>query len=120
MLRWTEDQSLSNTEIDADSMRMAIELTKWFRWEIKRVYLISNQARQSDNEEKVFEYVASHPEASARDLQRNPLRGKPSGYVDDVVKSLVKKGRVEEVVLKGKGRPSRMYSADIAPVATAN
>ena len=114
MLRWTEDQSLSNTEIDAESMRMAIELTKWFRREIRRVYLISNQARQSDEEEKVFEYVASHPEASVRDLQRNPLQGKSSDYVEKVVKSLVKKGRLEEVAKRKEGRGRRAQTFKVS------
>jgi len=105
-------QRLSEThlEIDAESMGMAIELTKWFRRESKRVYLISNQARQSDEEEKVYEYLAIHPETTVRDLQRNLLRGKSSDYVEEIIKRLVKKGRVTEVVLKGKGRPSRVYS----------
>ena len=69
MLRWTEDQSHSNTEIDAESMRMAIELTRWFRQESKRVYLISNQTRRSDEEDTVYEYAVSHEEVSVRDLQ---------------------------------------------------
>jgi len=110
MLRWTEDQSHSNTEIDANSMGMAIELTRWFRQESKRVYLISNQARRSDEEETVYEYAASHEEVSVRDLQRNLLRGESAHHVEEVVKRLVKKGRMKEVVLKGKGRPSRVYS----------
>ena len=113
IMRWTEDQSLSNTEIDADSMRMAIELTKWFRRESKRVYLISNQARRSDEEETVYEYIAIHPETTVRDLQRNLLRGKPSDHVEGIVEGLVKKGRLEKVALKqqGRGRRARRYNA---------
>ena len=112
-MRWTEDQSLSNTEIDADSMRMAIELTKWFRRESKRVYLISNQARRSDEEETVYEYIAIHPETTVRDLQRNLLRGKPSDHVEGIVEGLVKKGRLKELALKqqGRGRRARRYNA---------
>jgi hypothetical protein len=90
---------------------MAIELTRWFRREAKRVYLISNQARRSDEEEKVYEYVASHQGASVRELQRNPLQGKSSGFVEEVVKHLVRQGRLEEVIQEreGKGRPTRTY-----------
>ena len=110
IMRWTEDQSLSHTEIDADSMRMAIELTKWFRQEATRIYRISNQARRSDEEEKIYEYVASHPDVSVRDIRRNLLREKSPDYVEDVVKGLVTKGRIQETVVKGKGRPSRVLS----------
>ncbi len=113
MLRWTEDQSLSNTEIDSDSMRMAIELTRWFRRESKRVYLISNQARQSDEEEAVHEYVASHEDVSVRDLQRNLLRGKSSDHVEGIVERLVKNGLLKELAMKqeGRGRRARRYNA---------
>ncbi len=100
---------MSSTEIDADSMRMAIELTKWFRQESKRIYLISNHARKSDEEEKIYDYIASHPDVSVRDLQRSILRSKPSNYVEDVLRQLVKKGRLAEVVQKGKGRSSTVY-----------
>ena len=109
IMRWTEDQSLSNTEIDAESMRMAIELTRWFRRESKRVYLISHQDNRSDEEEKVYEYVANHSEVSVRDISRKLLRGKSSEYVEDIVTRLVGKDRLEKVVLNGKGRSSRVY-----------
>jgi ferredoxin len=109
MMRWTEDPSLSCTEIDATSMGMAIELTVWFRRESKRIYLIAHQDRQTNEEEKVYDYVASHPESAARDLQRNPLRGKSSDYVEKVVRKLVNKGRIKELERKGKGRSARVY-----------
>jgi hypothetical protein len=64
---------------------MAVELTKWFRRETKRICVISNQACLSDEEEKVFGYVASHKEASVCDLCRNLLRGKSSDWVEEVV-----------------------------------
>lgn len=113
MLRWTEDQSLSNTEIDSDSMLMAIELTRWFRRESKRVYLISNQDRRSDEEEAVHEYVASHEDVSVRDLQRKLLRGKSSDHVEGIVERLVKNGRLKELAMKqvGRGRRARRYNA---------
>jgi hypothetical protein len=77
-----------------------------------RVYLILNQDRRSDEEEVVFEYVASRLETTVRDLQRNLLCGKSSDHVEAIVNELVKKGRIKEVVLKGKGRPSRTYSVN--------
>ena len=90
---------------------MAIELAKWLRREAKRSYRIAQQARRSDEEEKIYEYVASHEQASVRDLQRTLLRGKSSDYVEDLVKRLVKKGRLEEVVQRqeGRGRRARRY-----------
>jgi ferredoxin len=113
MVRWTEDQSLSNTEIDADSMRMTIELTRWFRRESRRVYLILNQDRRSDEEETVYEYVASHEDVSVRDLQRNLLREKSSDHVEQIVEGLVKKGRLKELSMKqqGRGRRARRFNA---------
>ena len=65
---------------------------------------------QSDEEEKVYGYVATHENVSARDLQRMVLRGKSSDYVDERLKGLVTKGRLEEIVVKGKGRSSRVYT----------
>jgi len=113
MLRWTADQSLSNTDIDAESMGMAIELTRWFRRESKRVYLILNQDRRSDEEETVYEYVVSHPETRVRDLQRNLLRGKSSDHIEEIIKGLVMKGRLKKLALKqqGRGRRAQRYNA---------
>jgi hypothetical protein len=93
------------------SMKMAIELTKWFRLEIKRIYMISNQAQKSDEEEKVLEFVANKDEASLREINRTPLRGMSSDRVNQIIDGLVKKGHLVEVTQQqeGKGRPTQSF-----------
>ncbi len=111
MMRWTEDPSLSSTVIEAESMRMGIELTRWCRREIKRIYMISNQALKSDEEEKVLEFVANMEEASLRNIKRTPLRGMSSDQVNQIIDGLVKKGHLLEVTQQqeGKGRPTQSF-----------
>jgi hypothetical protein len=92
--RWAaEDASLKPDEVDADSMRRAVTLAKWFKNETLRVYALLGEGDDARAQSQLVEWIQRKGGVvSVRDLQRGPRRYAHGDAAERALHDLVQAG----------------------------
>lgn len=93
LVSWTNERALGNV-IEAESMAAAIELTRWFVCETRRIYALWSECEGSSVEDRgLVEWIrARGGSVTARDVRRGPQRYRLIGAAETALENLVRSG----------------------------
>ena len=115
-VRWAaNDPNLTKPNIlDADSMNAGITLTKWFKREARRVYVMLGESDAERDQRRLVEFIERKGgSATTREVQQGCRWLKEPGAAESALEELAKAGRGSwrspETTARG-GRPSRVFN----------
>ena len=101
--------------VDDVSMRDAINLTEWFKHEIRRVYAMLSESPEEKDDRKLLHWLRkTNKPVTAREVQRSCRWLKESGKAEESLRRLVKKGSVSQQQSNAgeRGQPTRYYQLE--------
>ena len=105
------------TPVPAETLAAAIELSRWFGHEARRLYQSLGSCGLSLDLQEVVSWIQGRGGlVKVRDLQRGPRCCREPGRADDLLDQLedLGLGRLEDISPEGAGRPTSVFRLDIA------
>ena len=112
LVRDTHNSDLENEKVDESSMRSAIELTEWFKYEAKRVYHMLCEDEKEAEQRKLIDWIRLRGPVTVPEVQRGHRRLKTAQETQEALEELVKRGLGRFTTMpigKKGGRPSRVF-----------
>ncbi len=114
-VRWAaNDPTLTSADlVDLASMRSAIRLTEWFKFEARRIYAMLVETEDGRRQRKLVEWIERKGRTvTIRDLSRGPTQYRTPGAAEAALQSLVAAGLGEWIHLPTSemgGRPTSAF-----------
>jgi hypothetical protein len=110
LVRWA-DGTAPGDAVDGESMSLAIELTKWFVHETRRIYAAWSESEDEGEPELVQWIAARNGIATVRDLERGPRKYRKPGAAQAALERLARAGhgRWDHEATKAAGAPARRF-----------
>ncbi|MEM7210306.1 MAG: YfjI family protein, partial [Pseudomonadota bacterium] len=123
LVRFVSDEpGVTQHSIDGDSMRMAVQLAKWYGEEAIRVYAMLHESKAESERRDLIDVIRRHGgRITANDLRIASRRFKSNEQSNAFLDSLAKSGQgrwTKQSTTPRGGRPTRVFELNSPPTET--